>query len=186
METVSWMSLAFIILIALITVGYSWFYHRSSKDLSFIRTGFGGQKVIMNGGALVVPGLHKVIPVNMTALRLEVRRAQEQALITRDRMRVDVQAEFYVRVKSTVEAIADAAQTLGQKTTQPDELKNLLEGKFVDALRTVAAKMDMNSIHEQGIDFVREVKEAVTEELIKNGLELETVSLTRLDQTSPD
>ncbi|MEM9489729.1 MAG: SPFH domain-containing protein, partial [Myxococcota bacterium] len=117
-------------------------YRRSSKEVSFVRTGFGGQKVIMNGGALVFPILHEVIPVNMNTLRLEVRRHAEQALITRDRMRVDVQAEFYVRVQPTVEAIADAAQTLGQRTMRPQDLKELVEGKFVDALRAVAAETE--------------------------------------------
>ena len=109
----------------------------------------------MNGGALVFPVLHEVIPVNMNTLRLEVRRANDQALITRDRMRVDVTAEFYVRVKPTEDSIANAAQTLGMKTINPDELKQLVEGKFVDALRAVAAEMAMEELHEQRVDFVR-------------------------------
>lgn len=159
-------------------------YTRASKEVSFVRTGFGGQKVIMDGGALVIPVLQEVIPVNMNTLRLEVLRRNEQALITKDRMRVDVQAEFYVRVKPTLDAIADAAQTLGRKTMAPDELKKLVEGKFVDALRSVAAEMKMEELHEQRVDFVQKVQRAVTEDLLKNGLELETVSLTGLDQTS--
>tara|TARA_B100000676_G_C18059235_1_gene836586 strand:+ start:144 stop:503 length:360 start_codon:yes stop_codon:yes gene_type:complete len=82
-------------------------YRRASKETSFVRTGFGGQSVVMNGGALVLPVLHETIPVNMNTLRLEVRRAADHALITRDRMRVDVLAEFYVRVQPTAESIAD-------------------------------------------------------------------------------
>src|SRR5690606_36939490 len=104
-------------------------YRRSSKEISFVRTGWGGEKVILGGGAIVLPVLHEIIPVNMNTLRLEVRRADDQALITRDRMRVDVMAEFYVRVKPTADSIATAAQTLGQKTMSPNELKNLVEGK---------------------------------------------------------
>jgi len=160
-----------------------WLYHRASKEIAFVRTGFGGQKVIMDGGALVLPVLHETIPVNMNTLRLEVIRSNNQALITRDRMRVDVQAEFYVRVKPIREAIADAAQTLGRRTTDPKALKELVEGKFVDALRSVAAEMAMEELHEQRVDFVRKVETAVTEGLLKNGLELESVSLTALDQT---
>jgi len=158
-------------------------YRRASKEISFVRTGFGGQKVVMNGGALEFPVLHETIPVNMNTLRLMVLRANEQALITRDRMRVDVQSEFYVRVKPTEEAIASAAQTLGQRTMNPDLLKELVEGKFVDALRAVAAEMAMEELHEQRVDFVQKVQTAVTEDLLKNGLELEAVSLTSLDQT---
>ena len=178
--------LAGIILVALIVIGViiARLYKRSSKEVSFVRTGFGGEKVILNGGALVLPVLHEVIPVNMNTLRLEVKRATDQALITRDRMRVDVMAEFYVRVKPTAESIATAAQTLGKKTMSPQELKDLVEGKFVDSLRAVAAEMAMEELHEKRVDFVQKVQQVVSEDLFKNGLELETVSLTGLDQTS--
>lgn len=174
------------IVIAILTLGFifSRLYKRSSKEVSFVRTGFGGQKIIMNGGALVFPVFHEVIPVNMNTLRLEVRRHADQALITRDRMRVDVQAEFYVRVQPTVESIANAAQTLGMRTMRPQDLKELVEGKFVDALRAVAAEMAMEELHEQRVDFVQKVQLAVSEDILKNGLELESVSLTGLDQTS--
>jgi uncharacterized membrane protein YqiK len=178
--------LAGIVLAALIIIGLiiARLYKRSSKEVSFVRTGFGGEKVILNGGAIVLPVLHEVIPVNMNTLRLEVKRATDQALITRDRMRVDVMAEFYVRVKPTAESIATAAQTLGKKTMSPQELKDLVEGKFVDSLRAVAAEMAMEELHEKRVDFVQKVQQVVSEDLFKNGLELETVSLTGLDQTS--
>lgn len=177
--------IAGVIFAALIIIGIiiARLYKRSSKEISFVRTGFGGEKVVLGGGAIVLPVLHETIPVNMNTLRLEVRRADDQALITRDRMRVDVMAEFYVRVKPTAESIATAAQTLGQKTMSPNELKNLVEGKFVDSLRAVAAEMAMEELHEKRVDFVQKVQQVVSEDLFKNGLELETVSLTGLDQT---
>jgi len=178
-------TVAAIIIIGLIAIGLimARLYRRASKETSFVRTGFGGQKVIVNGGAIVLPVLHEIIPVNMNTLRLEVKRANEQALITRDRMRVDVLAEFYVRVQPTVESIANAAQTLGMRTMEPEALKELVEGKFVDALRAVAAEMAMYELHEQRVDFVQKVQQVVSEDLLKNGLELESVSLTGLDQT---
>jgi uncharacterized membrane protein YqiK len=161
-----------------------WLYRRSSKEVAFVRTGFGGQKVVRDGGALVLPIVHEVTPVNMRTLRLEVRRGRESALITRNRMRVDVVAEFYVRVAPRPEAVAIAAQTLGRRTLEPDGLKELVEGRFVDALRAVAAELTMEEMHEQRGDYVRRVKAAVAEGLAANGLELEAVSLTGLDQTS--
>jgi len=175
-----------VIVVALLTMGliFARLYQRASKELSFVRTGFGGEKVIMNGGALVLPVLHEIIPVNMNTLRLEVKRANEQALITKDRMRVDVLAEFYVRVRPTVDSIAQAAQTLGIRTTRTEALKELIEGKFVDSLRAVAAEMGMVELHEKRVDFVQKVQQVVSEDLLKNGLELESVSLTGLDQTN--
>src|SRR5215470_6295792 len=150
------LGLAVVAIVAAIVVWlFHWLYLRSSKERAFVRTGMGGQKVVMNGGAFVLPIVHDVIPVNMNTLRLEVARGRDKALITRDRMRVDIVAEFYVRVRASVEAISSAAQTLGQRTMQPDELKELLEGKFVDALRTAAAEMTMEALHEKRAEYVR-------------------------------
>src|SRR5215468_709714 len=172
--------------IAIVVWLMNWLYRRSSKEVAFVRTGLGGQKVVMNGGAFVLPIIHEVIPVNMNTLRLEVQRGRERALITKNRMRVDVVAEFYLRSQSTAEAIANAAQTLGQRTMQPEALSELIEGKFVDALRAVAAEMSMEEMHEKRGEYVKRVKQAVAEDLLKNGLELESVSLTGLDQTNMD
>jgi uncharacterized membrane protein YqiK len=160
-----------------------WLYLRSSKERAFVRTGLGGQKVVLDGGAFVLPIVHDVIPVNMNTLRLEVVRGRDKALITKDRMRVDVIAEFYVRVAAQPESVAAAAQTLGLRTVEPEQLKELVEGKFVDALRTAAAEMTMEELHERRGAFVKRVRETVAGDLTKNGLELEAASLTQLDQT---
>jgi uncharacterized membrane protein YqiK len=161
-----------------------WLYLRSSKERAFVRTGLGGQKVVLDGGAFVLPIVHDVIPVNMNTLKLEVSRGRDKALITHDRMRVDVIAEFYVRVQASPDAVAAAAQTLGQRTLQPEKLEELIEGKFVDALRTVAAEMTMEELHEKRGEYVKRVRTVVADDLLKNGLELESASLTQLDQTA--
>lgn len=160
-----------------------WLYRRATKELSFVRTGFGGQKVVMNGGALVLPVLHDIIQVNMNALRIDVARAARNALITRDRLRVDVSADFLVRVGADHEAIATAAQSLGTKTLRVELLKELIEGRLTDALRSVAAEMSMEELHEKRIEFVRRVRETLADDLASIGLELQSVSLTSLDQT---
>lgn len=173
-------------LLALLIIGIvtARLYKRASKEIAFVRTGFGGEKVVMNGGALVLPVLHETMPVNMNTVRLAVERRNGDALITLDRLRIDVRAEFYVRVRPDREALATAAQTLGQRTMHPEALKELVEGKFVDALRSVAAGMTMNQLHEQRSEFVQKVQQVSSADLAMNGLELESVSLTGLDQTS--
>jgi len=171
------------IVVAIIVWLMHWLYLRSSKERAFVRTGLGGQKVVLDGGAFVLPIVHDVIPVNMNTLRLEVARGRDKALITKDRMRVDVIAEFYVRVAAAPDAVAAAAQTLGQRTLEPEQLKELVEGKFVDALRTAAAEMTMEELHEKRGAYVKRVRETVAGTLTMNGLELEAASLTQLDQT---
>jgi uncharacterized membrane protein YqiK len=170
----------------LIGIIFARLYHRATKETAFVRTGLGGQKVIMDGGAIVLPVFHETIPVNMNTLKLEVSRREEQSLIALDRMRVDVAAAFFVRVKQTAESVSTAAQTLGRKTMEPAELKVLVEDKFVDALRATAATMTMRELQDKRREFVQAVQNAVAEDLEKNGLELESVSLTSLDQTAKE
>jgi uncharacterized membrane protein YqiK len=182
------LTLGFIILVGLFTIGliFARLYHRASKERAFVRTGLGGQKVVKDGGAVVLPIFHEVIPVNMNTLKLEVMRNKAESLITKDRMRVDIVAAFFVRVIPSQDGIANAAQTLGQRTLHPDALKELVEDKFVDALRSTAATMTMQQLQDQRPEFVQGVQNAVSEDLTKNGLELESVSLTSLDQTGKE
>ncbi len=171
------------IVIAVCAYLLHWLYRRSTKDISFVRTGFGGEKVVMGGGAFVLPILHDITEVNMNTLRLEILRAREKSLITKDRMRVELTVEFYVRVQPEDNAVATAARSLGNRTMHAEQLKDLIQGRFVDAMGGAAAKMTLEQIHENRQDFVKEVRKEVAESLALDGLELESVSLTSLDQT---
>ena len=119
--------LTLIVLVILVVVAVyilRWLYRRSTKETAFVRTGFLGERVVVNGGAFVIPVLHEITPVNMNVLRIEVRRAEHGALITRNRMRVDIAAQFFVRVGASPEAVAVAAQTLGRRTLQEDGIRS--------------------------------------------------------------
>ena len=172
-----------IALVVILVVVAAWLYERASREVSLVRTGLGGRKVVLDGGVIVLPYFHNVSRVNMQTMRLEVSRHGEQALITKDRLRVDVGVEFYVSVEPTEDSIARASQTLGSRTFEADKLRDLIEGKLLDTLRSVAAQQTMDNLHEGRGAFVKEVKSALTEEIRRNGLELESVSLTALDQT---
>ncbi len=178
-----WLIVA-IIVIAVAVYLLHWLYHRSTKELAFVRTGLGGEKVVINGGALVLPIVHEVTPVNLNVVRIPVSRTKEEAVITRDRMRVDVEAEFFVRVIQEQQAVSAAASTLGRRTLEAGRLAELLSGKFVGALRSVATEMTLDAMHEDRSDMVVKVEERAKVALAQNGLELESVAVTDLDQTS--
>src|SRR5260370_13285410 len=159
-------------------------YRRSTKETAFVRTGLGGEKVVVSGGAFVIPVLHEVTPVGMAVMRIEVTRRGGEALITKNRMRVDMIAEFFVKVGAPREAVSRAAQTLGRRTLEPDGLRDLLEGRFSSALRTVAAQMTLEEMHEQRQDYAQRVKTAALEGLAQNGLDLEALAIVDLDQAN--
>jgi len=182
MSVLAWI-IVVLIALAIIIALLAWFYERATNETSLVRTGIGGRKVVVAGGTIAVPYFHEVSRVNMQTLRLDVQRQGDSSLITKDRMRVDVGAEFYVSVSPTTDAIARASQTLGKRTFQSDQLRELVDGMMVDALRSVAARMTMDELHENRSTFVTEVRDSLKDVLSRYGLELDSVSLTALDQT---
>jgi uncharacterized membrane protein YqiK len=177
-----WLIIAIIVVVVFVYV-VNWLYHRSSKEVAFVRTGFLGERVVIDGGAFVLPFIHDFTPVNMNVLPMAIVREKGDALITRDRMRIDIEADFYVRVRAAREAVSIAAATLGRRTLEPERLHALLSGKFVSSLRSVASEMTMEQMHEQRGEYVSRVKAAAAEALAQNGLELESVAITDLDQS---
>lgn len=179
--------LAIVVIVVVIAVLWwllSKLYQRSTTELSFVRTGFLGEKVAISGGAFVIPVVHEVTRVNMNTLRISVSHFDQNALITQNRLRVNVEADFYVRVRPERSAVAAAARTLGGKTLSVDAMRQLLEARFNDALRTAAAEQPMEALHENRGQYSRRVKELASSGLDASGLEIDSVSISKLDQAS--
>ncbi|WP_370151856.1 flotillin family protein [Ferrovibrio sp.] len=174
--------IAAVILIAVVILFLNRFYRKATRDTALIRTGAGGQRVIMDGGCLALPFLHHVSEVNMKTSRIEISRAGPKALITGDRLRVDIEVELTVRVTPSPAGIATAAQALGSKAFRQQDLADLIDGRLIDAMQTVAARESMDHLHENRGAYVREVRDLVAESLAQNGLTLESVALRRFDQ----
>jgi flotillin len=187
MDFLSILTVTGIILVLIVGIGVvvATLYTRAARDKAYVRTGLGGKKVVLDGGSVILPVFHSYSWVSaQSTLRLEVQRSEGESLITADRMRADITAEFYVRVKPDAENIALAAQTLGERTNDAELLKALVEAKFVDGLRSVAATMTLEATcRSSAPNSSRPCRTRSHADLQSNGLELESVSLTRLDQT---
>lgn len=159
------------------------FFKRATKEIAIIRTGFGGEKIIMDNGGFVVPLLHDALIINLNIIKLEITREKGEAFITKNRLRVDITADFSIRVIPDPKAISLAGQTLGKKTQNPDELKSQLEASCVEALREAAAKMTLESLHDDNDQINKIVEEAIGVDLQRFGLQLESVAIAKLHQT---
>ncbi len=171
------------LVIAIIVYLLHWLYRRSSKEVSFVRTGMLGEKVVISGGAFVLPIIHNITQVGMRTLSINIKRSGEKSLITKDRMRAELVTEFFTKVPPDQRAVATAAQTLGNRTLDPEHLREVVAGRFADALGEVAAKMTLDEIQENRGQFVKEVTKIANESIGHTGLALETVSIISLDQT---
>ncbi len=169
--------------IAIIVYLLHWLYRRSSKEVSFVRTGMLGEKVVISGGAFVLPIIHNITQVGMRTLSITIKRGGDKSLITKDRMRAELVTEFFTKVPPDERAVATAAQTLGNRTLDPEHLREVVQGRFADALGEVAAKMTLDEIQENRGQFVKEVTKIADSSIGHTGLALETVSIISLDQT---
>lgn len=168
--------------IAIVVYLLHWLYRRSSKEVSFVRTGMFGEKVVISGGAFVLPIIHNITQVGMRTLSLSIKRDGNKSLITKDRMRAELLTEFFTKVPPDEKSVSTAAQTLGNRTLDPEHLKEVVAGRFADALGEVAAKMTLDEIQENRGQFVREVAKIANASIGHTGLTLETVSIISLDQ----
>jgi len=169
--------------IAIVVYLLLWLYRSSSKEVSFVRTGMLGEKVVISGGAFVLPIIHNITQVGMRTLSINIKRAGDKSLITKDRMRAELVTEFFTKVPPDKKAVATAAQTLGNRTLDPEHLREVVQGRFADALGEVAAKMTLDEIQENRGQFVKEVTKIADASIGHTGLALETVSIISLDQT---
>ncbi|MCS6777906.1 MAG: SPFH domain-containing protein [Chloroherpetonaceae bacterium] len=157
-------------------------YVRTKADVAFVRTGVKGMKCVIDGGAIVIPVLHQIKMIPTNTFKLEVDRTGPEALITADFLRADVKAVFYVRVQKDPSSIIQAASSLPEITSDIGPVQALINDKLVSALRTVAAQQTLQNLNANRADFADAVQKIVAEDLKANGLSLESVTISSLDQ----
>ncbi len=169
-------------LISAILVIMTRLYRKTSTNEAFVRTGVGGRRTVIDGGAVVIPVVHDVVPVSLETFKLEVDRTAGEALITADSLRADVKAVFYVRVQKDKESVEQAATSLGANSGNSRAVQTLIFEKLVSALRTVAAGQTLADLNTKRAQFAEGVQRIVEADLKANGLYLESVTISNLDQ----
>ena len=172
-------------LLGLVITVWTALYKKTSADQAFVMTGQGGSRVVLDGGALVIPIFHRITEVNLRTMKLGVNPHGPNALITHDNLRSDILAQFYIRVQADREHILNAARSLGDNSVNAENVESLVSEKLVSALRAIASQMDLFEIHTKRDEFAERVKEHVKSDLEANGLLLESVTISELDQTDP-
>ncbi len=171
--------------VALVTIWFlQRYYAKASLDTALVRTGFGGSRVVTEGGCLSLPILHRVQRVSMGALTHRISRDGQEAVLTRDQIRADIEFEFELRVAPTQQGISTAAQTLGTRIARGGvSLNDILTGPMVDAIQRAAAGRTLEDIHLDRSAFSDDVAETVESQASKLGLTLVSASLVGVDQS---
>lgn len=171
-----------------IGVGLLWIfkklYVKTRADQAFVRTGR-GFKIIKDGGAIVIPFLHEVVWVSLKTFEIPIDRRGKDALLTMDKLRADVVAEFYVKVEPEDDPIGAASRSFGMDMNMAG-IKAVVEKKLISALRTVAAQKTLEELNSDRATFMEKVTEICAQDLVHNGLTLEAAAISHLDQTSTE
>ncbi|MBI2388307.1 MAG: hypothetical protein HYV09_01710 [Deltaproteobacteria bacterium] len=167
-----------VFLLAVSMTAIARFYRRCGTDEALVRTGAGGNHVVIGGGIMVYPILHQLQRVSLRSVKLSVERAGKMALVTADKIKANVSTELYIKVEPIAEDVLAAARSFGERNLDEHAIGDLIEGKLTDALRSVAANKTFMTLHTQRKEFAESIQGVLAEELKKNGLTLENVSIT--------
>jgi uncharacterized membrane protein YqiK len=170
-------ALGVVVLITLLST-ISRCYRRCGADEALVRTGSGGNKVVIGGGVLIFPVIHQLLRVSLRSVKLLVERSGKNALVTGDKIKANVTTELYIKVQPISEDVLAAARSFGDRNLDEHAIGALIEGKLTDALRSVAAVQTFMSLHGKRKEFAEHIQAALSDELKKNGLTLENVSIT--------
>jgi len=171
---------AVLFVLVITATAFARFYRRPGADEALVRTGSGGNQVAIGEGIFVYPILHQLMRVSMRSLKLSVERSAKNALVTKDKIKANVTTELFVKVAPVKEDVLAAARSFGDRSLDEHAIGELIEGKLTDALRSVAANQTFIELHSQRKQFAEHIQAALAEELSKNGLTLENVSITAL------
>ncbi|MCS6862519.1 MAG: SPFH domain-containing protein [Abditibacteriales bacterium] len=158
-------------------------YVKTSANRAFVRTGAGGVKVVLDGGAMVVPALHNIIPVSLETMKLQMIRFGEGAFMTQDNLPLNLQAVFFVRVDDNSDDVLTAARSFGERGAHPETMFPLIGDKIEATLRRVITTMNWAEISSQCENFTVHAVKHVREDLKRNGVTLESATIALLEES---
>lgn len=178
-------SLVLLLLVAVFA--YTRVYKITPNNEAFVRTGgvfFKRKTVILNGGCVVLPGFHELTRVPLREISIDVERAGKLAVRTKDYLRADMRATFYVCITASEEDVLTAAARLsqGNKIT-PEDIKNALEKRADDAIRAAAKTKSLAEIDSDKLGFAQEVLNLMQPDLAKVGLTLNNIAVSEIQES---
>ena len=144
---------------------------------ALVRTGgvFGGAptqlKVVRAGRVIVLPLVHKLGKVNLSARQINVALGDA---VTKQGIKVAVQGVATVKIGSDDESIRNAAERfLGEESLLDSIVKNVLEG----SLRSIVGTLTVEELNYDRQKFQQEVQGAAKADLATSGLAIDNFTI---------
>jgi uncharacterized membrane protein YqiK len=149
-----------------------------------VTTGMGGLRVSFDY-MLRFPVLMNYHIVDISVKKLEIARKGKDGLVCKDNIRADITVAFYIRVEATPESVRKVAQMLTpERVSDLEQLRELFEAKFSEALKTAGKQMEFHSLFTERITFRDQIQNTIGKDL--DGFLLQDVAIDYLEQTPLD
>jgi flotillin len=170
--------------IVLLGVGVAlWRFHRTvPAGQALVIKRASGYPVVSFSSALVLPFVHSVEILDITMKTVLVERTGRAGLHSKDDVRTDVKARFYLRVRVTTEDVLNVAQTFGcAEVGRAGFVQELFAPKFAESLRAVIARLDFDEMARDRTELVDRTIEVIGRDL--SGFSLEDVVVESFERT---
>ena len=149
-----------------------------------VTTGWGGLKVSFDY-MLRLPLVQNYHIVDISVKKLEIQRKGKDGLVCRDNIRADIIVAFYIRVEASEESVRKVSQMLTpERVSDIDQLRELFEAKFSEALKTAGKQMEFHELFTERIKFRDQIQATIGKDL--DGFLLQDVAIDYLEQTPLD
>jgi len=149
-----------------------------------IKTGWGGLKVSFDW-MIRMPLVQTYHIMDISVKKIEIARKGKDGLVCKDNIRADITVAFYIRVDATEESVRKVAQMLTpERVSDVEQLRELFEAKFSEALKTAGKQMEFHELFTERIKFRDEIQTTIGKDL--DGFLLQDVAIDYLEQTPLD
>ena len=156
-------------------------FRKVEQGTALVRTGLRGKKVTFTG-FLIFPVIDKAELMDIRVRRIEIERRGTEGLVCKDNMRADIAVAFFVRVNDNEPDVLRVATSIGcERASEFQEIQNLFDAKFSEALKTVGKQFDFVQLYEERDRFRDEILKVIGTDL--NGFILDDCAIDFLEQT---
>ena len=153
--------LSTLILLTVFVVSIAKFYRRCGADEALVRTGAGGNKVVIGGGVIVYPILHQLLRVSLRSIKLQVERSGRNALVTKDKIRANVTTELYIKVEPHRRRTFSLRRAPSASAISRARHRRADRGQAHRRVPLVAANQTFMDLHGQRKEFAEHIQSAL-------------------------
>ncbi len=173
-----------LLIVLAVAIVFFMFIRKVHPGKAGLSVGLGGLRVAFDY-MIRIPIVQNFEEMDISVKKLEIHRKGKDGLVCKDNIRADITVAFYIRVEAIEESVRKVAQMLGsERVSDIDQLRDLFEAKFSEALKTAGKQMEFHELFTERIKFREQIQATIGKDL--DGFLLQDVAIDYIEQTPLD